>query len=230
MLDKTEHKSILLQILKDVFSDTAISPFLGFKGGTAAYLFYGLDRFSVDIDIDLLNKAKEDIVFLRVGDIVKKYGQIKDSRKKRNNLFFLVSYKEQSQNVKIEINLRSFESRYEIKSYLGISMLVMVREDMFAHKLVTMYERLGKTGRDIYDVHFFLKNNWPLNKKIIENRTSMTFKEFLEKIIAKLEKIKNKELISGLGELLDEKQKDYVREDLKKDIIFLLKMKLENEI
>jgi len=37
-----KHKNILLQILKDIYSDTSISPHLGFKGGTAAHLFYGL--------------------------------------------------------------------------------------------------------------------------------------------------------------------------------------------
>lgn len=36
----------------------------------------------------------------------------------------------------------------------------MVREDMAAHKMVAMLERIGKTNRDIFDVWFFLKNNW----------------------------------------------------------------------
>jgi hypothetical protein len=43
-LDYSKHKSILLQILKDIYSNTSIAPYLGFKGGTAALLFYGLDR------------------------------------------------------------------------------------------------------------------------------------------------------------------------------------------
>lgn len=62
-LNVPEHKNILLQILKDIYSDTTISPFLGFKGGTAAYMFYDLDRFSVDLDFDLLDETKKEIVF-----------------------------------------------------------------------------------------------------------------------------------------------------------------------
>ena len=108
-------------------------------------------------------------------------------------------------------------------------MLVMVREDMFAHKLTAMYERMGKTNRDIYDVHFFLKNNWPVNKKIIKDRTGMEFDEFLKKNIAKLEQIGDKNILSGMGELLDEKQKDDVKKNLKIDIVFLLKLKAEDE-
>lgn len=43
-LDYSKHKAILLQILKDIYSDTSIAPHLGFKGGTAALLFYDLNR------------------------------------------------------------------------------------------------------------------------------------------------------------------------------------------
>jgi len=100
---------------------------------------------------------------------------------------------------------------------------------MFAHKLTAMYERIGKTNRDIYDVHFFLKNNLPVNKKIIKDRTGMEFDEFLKKSIAKLEQIGDKNILSGMGELLDEKQKDNVKKNLKNDTIFLLKLKLQLE-
>ncbi len=43
-LDYSKHKNILLQILKDIYSDTSIAPYLGFKGGTAAMMFYDLPR------------------------------------------------------------------------------------------------------------------------------------------------------------------------------------------
>jgi len=229
MLNVSEHKNIMLRILKEIYSDTKISPLLGFKGGTAAYLFYNLSRFSVDLDFDLLDEEKEEVVFSRIEEIVKKYGKIKEARKKRFNLFFLLSYKEDSQNVKIEVNRRAFGSQYELKSYLGISMLVMKVEDMFAHKLAAMYERAEKANRDIYDVWFFLKNNWPINKKIVEERLGMSFIQALAACIARLEKMESRNILHGMGELLDGKSKDWVRENLKKDILFLLKIKLEEE-
>jgi len=229
MLNVLEHKNILLQILKDIYSDTSISPFLGFKGGTATYMFHNLPRFSVDLDFDLLDETKEEIVFLKIERIAKNYGKIKEARKKRFNLFLLLSYKEESQNIKIEVNRRVFGSQYELKTYLGVSMLVMKKEDMFAHKLMAMYERIGKTSRDIYDVWFFLKNNWPINKKIVEERSGMTFKEVLAKCIAALEKVENRNILLGMGELLDEKTKSWARENLKKDVLFLLRLKLEEE-
>ena len=65
-LDYAKHKNLLLQILKDIFTDTSISPYLGFKGGTAALMFYNLDRSSVDIDFDLLDESREQEVFKKV--------------------------------------------------------------------------------------------------------------------------------------------------------------------
>ena len=44
MLDRNIHKTILLQILKDIYTDTSLGPMLGFKGGTAVNFFYDLGR------------------------------------------------------------------------------------------------------------------------------------------------------------------------------------------
>lgn len=228
-LNASKHKSILLQILKDIYSDTSISPFLGFKGGSAAYMFYDLSRFSVDLDFDLLDETKEEHIFSRVEQIVKNYGKIKEARKKRFNLFFLLSYEEKAQNIKVEINRRAFGSQYELKTYLGISMLVMKKQDMFANKLMAMYERIGRSNRDIYDVWFFLKNNWPINKELVEKRSGMTLKKLLQKCVSALENFEDRKILEGMGEVLDEKQKVWTKKNLKTDVLFLLKLALENE-
>jgi len=231
-LNTITHKNILIKILKDIYTDSTIGPLLGFKGGTAVYLFYNLNRFSVDLDFDLLDAEKEDYVFEQIKKILENYGTIKEAEKKRFNLFYVLAYDEKvpgAQNIKVEINRREFGSKYEVKSYLGISMKIMVQEDMFAHKLCAMYERIGKTNRDIFDVWYFLQNEWPVNKKIIEERTKMNFNGFLQKCIDSLEKMTDQNILSGMGELLDAKQKDWVKAKLRTETIFLLKLKLQNE-
>lgn len=230
-IDISVHKNILVSILKDIFTDPSIAPYLGFKGGTAALLFYNLSRFSVDLDFDLLDAHQEDVIFDAVAVILKKYGTVK-AQKKRFSLFFLLSYQDKlegAQNIKVEINKRVFGSRYEVKHYLGIAMQVMIQEDIVANKLVAMYERIGKTNRDIYDVWFFLSKHWPINKKIVEQRTGMTYALFLQACIDTLEKMSNKGILSGIGELLDEKQKAWVKLKLKDETVFLLKLRLSHE-
>lgn len=226
--DYSKHKTILLQILKDIYTDTSIAPYLGFKGGTAAMMFYDLPRYSVDLDFDLLNESKETEVFEKINQIVAQYGKITDSHKKRFNLTNIISYDAKSQNIKVEVNLRQFGSRYEMRTLLGISMLVMIQEDMFAHKLMAMYERVGKTSRDIFDVNFFAKHSWPINQKIVEARSKMSYSKILIQCIKLLEKMDNKHILDGLGELLSDSQKDSMRAKLKSDTIFQLNVMLSN--
>ena len=230
-LDITRHKNILIKILKDIYTNPSLGPILGFKGGTAAYLFYNLPRFSVDLDFDLLLPEKEDFVFTQVKRILETYGTIQKADKKKFTLFYLLSYvgKERgAQNIKVEINQRQFGSHYEIRTYLGISMKVMIQEDMAAHKLVAMYERIGKTSRDIFDVWYFLKNDWAINREIVEARTKMPFKDFLQRCVNLISEIDNRHILAGMGELLDEKTKLWTKQNLKKDLLFLLRLKLNN--
>jgi predicted nucleotidyltransferase component of viral defense system len=225
-----KHKSILIKILKDIYSHPTIGPILGFKGGTAAYLFYDLDRFSVDLDFDLLDATKEELVFEEIKGILTKYGRIKTADKKRFNLIYILAYAEKepgAQNVKVEVNRRDFGSKYGIKPYLGISMKVMIPEDMAANKLVAFYERIGKTNRDIYDTWFFFANNWPINQELVERRTKMPFRDFLETCCGLLEKVDNKNILSGMGEVLTEKQKAWVKSKLKEELLFQLRLYLE---
>lgn len=231
-LDTAKHKNILVKILKDIYTDPTISTLLGFKGGTAAAFFYSLERFSVDLDFDLLDAEKENYVFERVQTILEAYGTVREARKKRFNLFYVLSYDEKdinAQNVKVEINRRDFGSHYDVKSFLGISMQVMIKEDMVAHKLCAMFERIGRTNRDIFDVQFFLSHDWPVNKKIVENRMGMSYAEFLKKVIDALEKFNDSAILSGMGELLTEKQKAWVKAKLKSEALFSLRLALDNE-
>ena len=229
MLDRNVHKTILLQILKDIYTDTSLGPILGFKGGTAANFFYDLGRFSVDLDFDLLKYDKEILVFEKIETILQDYRTIKEMYRKRNTLLFIISYDEKSQNIKVEINCRTFGSRYELKNYLGISMLVMTKEDMFAHKLVAALERKKTANRDVYDIWHFLKNLWPINKEIVEKRTETNFKDYLNKCIEFIESLSDRNILSGMGELLDEKQKAWAKKNLRKDTVFLLKVRREQE-
>jgi len=210
-LQTGRHKTILVSILKDIYTDNSIGPILGFKGGTAAFLFYDLGRFSVDLDFDLLDQTKEEFVAERLERILAQYGTIKLQRRKLHTIFFELSYAAETHNVKIEVNRREFGSAYKVLNYFGIGMKVMTKADMFAHKLVAMHERLGKTNRDIYDVWSFLQQQWPVNRDIVEQRTKMSFSEFLAICIAKLDKLPDRNILAGMGELLDAEQKAWAK-------------------
>lgn len=231
-LDIAVHKNLCVKILKDIFGDPVVGPYVGFKGGTAALLFYGLTRFSVDLDFDLLSAEHAQTMFERIAIILNHYGTLKDIKDKGFTLLFQLSYDEKAalaENLKIEINKRPFKSRYVVKEYLGIAMKVMVKEDMVAHKMIAMLNRIGKANRDIYDVWFFLSNNWVVNKKLIEEITGESYREFLEKCIVALSNMNNNRILDGLGLLLTPQQKAWVKTHLLQETIFLLKLARSNE-
>lgn len=218
------------QVLKDIYTDVTISPLLGFKGGTCAYFFYNLPRFSVDLDFDLLivNDENQKMVFEKIVAILGKYGEVKDHYIKRFTVFTLLSYGDDDHNIKVEINIRklveNIQDHYEIKEYLGISMFVAKKDYLFASKLSALTLRNETAMRDIYDIHYFAKSNWDINAEVIKERTGKITKEYLADCIAFIEKVKDNQMLQGLGELVDsEKEKAWIRNHLKADSIFMLK-------
>ncbi len=229
MLDKEKHQLIMGQILKDIYSDIEIAPFLGFKGGTCAYFFYGLTRFSVDLDFDLLaeEKGAQKTIFKKIKKILRKYGSIKDSYIKRNTIFALLSYGDAEHNIKIEISTRSIapgiRDFFELKEHLGISMPAAKKEYLFAGKLAALVSRKITAARDIYDVHYFAKNNWDIDRQTLEAITGKNLRDCLDQCVSTIEKMPNNRILQGIGELLDEKEKKWVKKYLKSETIFLLK-------
>lgn len=101
---------------------------------------------------------------------------------------------------------------------------------MFAHnKLVARIKHRKIANRDIFDIYFFLKSNWEINREIVEQRTKENFVSYLKRCIDLLEVKSERGILFGIGELIDEKQKFWVKSKLKEETIFLLKLMLENE-
>ncbi len=226
MFDSEKHKLVMIRILKDFYSDSDIGKFLGFKGGTMAYLFYDLPRTSVDLDFDLLDKNKEDTIFEKIQTILNKYGKIIESIIKKNTIFFLVDYGYEERKLKIEITRNKTDTDYEVKNYLGISMLTMNKSAMVACKLLALANRVKMANRDIFDVWFFLKNNWEIDNEVIKKKGKTTTKEIINKAIRRIEKVKDNEILFGLGDLLTKSSKDWVKNNLKKETVLELKMRL----
>jgi len=224
MIDINRHKFFLVQILKDIYSDIELANWLGFKGGTALMFFYDLPRFSIDLDFNLINTEKVDAVYDKVRTIILKYGTITDEAKKFYGPIIVLDYGIGERKLKVEISVRSFDNQYEIKNLLGINMKVLVQSDMFAHKLCALLDRNTLANRDIFDCWFFMQKQTPINKTIVESRMGMYYSEYLQKCIDTLDAMSDKGLLQGLGELMDNDLKNFVRSKLRTETIGLLKL------
>ncbi|OGY84612.1 MAG: hypothetical protein A3F54_00345 [Candidatus Kerfeldbacteria bacterium RIFCSPHIGHO2_12_FULL_48_17] len=229
MLNKEKHQLVMGRILRDIYAQPTIASLLGFKGGTCAYFFYNLPRFSIDLDFDLLTSdaAAQKSVFNTVRKILEQHGEIKDSHIKRNTIFFLLSYGDTDHNVKFEVSTRmdipTINDHFELKEYLSISLLVAKKSYLFAGKLAALTLRSETAMRDIYDVWYFAQNNWDIDVEVLKIRIGKSVKKHLADCITVIEKVKDNQILRGLGELLNEKEKIWVKRHLRKEVIFLLK-------
>jgi predicted nucleotidyltransferase component of viral defense system len=213
----------LVQILTDVYSDRELAVSLGFKGGTAAMLFYGLPRFSVDLYFNLLDKNSAETVYQKVKKIVLKYGKIHDEAQKFFGDLLSLNYERGERNLKIDISHRVENDEYVIKNLLGINIKAMEISDMFSHKLVALLGRKEFAERDIFDCWYFMKEKTSINQQIVESLTQKTLSEYLQGCINKMENLPKRSLLYGLGELVADDMKSFVRNKLQQETVFLLK-------
>lgn len=224
MFHLQKHKLVMVEILKSIYSDKLLAPNLGFKGGTAMYLFYALPRFSVDLDFDVLNPQKENAIFERLGTVLKNHARIEESRIKRFNLFFLLNYGAGERKIKVEVNRRQFKREYELKNFLGVPAQVMAVPSLAAHKLLAILGRKQMVARDLFDAWFMLRNNWQIDEEIVKENSGKKLKSYLTEIAKAVAKFPEENLLAGLGELLlSEKQKFWVKTKLKSELLFEIK-------
>lgn len=221
-MDTNKHKFFMLQILKDLFSDAELADYLAFKGGTALMFFYDLPRFSVDLDFNLLDTDKEKVVHDKVRKILLKYGDLHDEALKFYGSVFVLDYGQDDRKLKVEISNRQYDNHYEVKNLLGIDMKVLVKPDMFAHKLCALLDRNEITGRDVFDSWFFLHTQTPINANIVEERMKMPLQEYIQCCIDTLEQVSDKTIMNGLGELTDGEIKKFAKTKLRKETVSLL--------
>lgn len=212
-MDKNKHKFYMAQILSLIFKDKDLCNVLAFKGGTSLMFFHNLNRFSTDLDFNLLDPDKLNLAYDKVRAILTRFGTIDDEAKKLYGPVLVLNYGKGERMLKVEICVRQYPNHYEMRSLAGTDIRVMVMSDMFAHKLCAMGERLSP--RDIYDVWFFLQNHTEINEEIVRIRTAKSVSEYTAWCAEHVKEASPKLLMQGLGEVLnDAKSKTFVKNKL----------------
>lgn len=203
----------MVQVLLAIFRHPQLSQLLAFKGGTSLMLFYGLTRFSTDLDFNLLDASKSEYVYNELHKLLLKFGTIDDEANKFYGPILVLNYGSGERMLKVEVSNREYPNHYEIRSLLGTDIRVMMLPDMFAHKLCALGERI--TPRDIYDVWFFLQNHTEINAEIVQLRTNKSVSEYASQCAKQIRSYSPRVLMQGLGEvLLDNASKNFVRKQL----------------
>ena len=186
------HKSFLNRLLIEIIDRPTLAHHLAFKGGTCASMLGYLDRFSVDLDFDVL-KNPDSAVLRNDCRQVFEYLGLSVINELPNGLFFHLRYPSspgKRSTMKISAsNINAKSNQYQVQYLAEIDRLFTCQtiESMFANKLVAVMDRYQNhrtiAGRDIYDIHHFSLQGYAYNAQVIEERTGLTAKVYIQRLL-----------------------------------------------
>ncbi|MBE0411330.1 MAG: nucleotidyl transferase AbiEii/AbiGii toxin family protein [Anaerolineales bacterium] len=216
----------------EIIDQPALSRYLALKGGTCAAMLGYLDRFSVDLDFDVLKNADEVELRRELHQVFDYLGfSIKGEFDKA--LIFQLRYpNEPGKRNTMKVSASSLKiksNQYQVQYLAEIDRLMNCQtvETMFANKLVAVTDRyhLHRTvaGRDIYDIHHFIVHGYSYHAPIILERTGLEPKEYLKRLSDFIKKHVTQTIINeDLNALLPEKKFQQIRKVLIPETLSLI--------
>lgn len=231
------HKMQLLRLLMAIIDQEKISTQICFKGGSCAALLGFLDRFSIDLDFDLLKGVNREAIRSRLHQVFVNLGlEIKDESQTTLQFFLRYSAKPGQRNtLKLEILDEIFDSDVYRPQYLteidryGLCQTI---ETMFAHKLVALIDRYEKNksiaARDLYDIHHFFSQGYSYEQAIIRERRGVTVNTYLKELIDFVQgKITQTIIDQDLNTILPRDKFVKIRQQLKAESLMFLQDELK---
>ena len=200
---------------------------IAFKGGTALKLFYGLPRYSEDVDYDMLPGVSGEALLDILNRLFKKQKwEITDQALIYYTLLFELRFAGIDRNfrLKIEISTRKKHLDTGIQSLRGVPVLTLEPSFLMTEKLITFLER--DAGRDIFDAWFILNGAYPLNEPMIQESFGNE-RSFYLSILKKVGKTDAKKISRDTGKLIGTDQRNWIKTTFLTDLKMLIRRKIE---
>jgi len=235
------HKSQLHRLLMEIVDQPLMAQSLALKGGTCAAMLGYLDRFSVDLDFDILKDADEAALRKSFHQVFEYLGyQVTLEFEKA--LFFQLRYPSspgKRNTLKVSAsNIRITANQYKVQYFAEIDRLINSQtiETMFANKLVAVTDRYVQhktiAGRDFYDIHHFFIQGYAYHGAVIQERTGLAPAEYFGKLIDFIKEHVTQTIINeDLNSLMPNQQFQKLRKILIPETLSLLareQSRLEN--
>ena len=210
-LSVVKKRGILREYLQIIILNSIYKHKLGrhffFMGGTAMRFFYGMPRFSEDLDFNtngLKYSQFEDVVKAVARNVSAEGLSVKHFQCRRGKLFtaefvFDDVIKEYDISdswglrlmIKVEINKPRWELITEsmVLSMYGYNFtaILMSKGNLLSEKICALFNR--RMGRDIYDTLFMLKRKFPFNEKVFKaNNIALPIRKTLLEYLKRIDK------------------------------------------
>lgn len=227
------HKAWLYRLMTAIADDALLPRCLRFKGGTYLAMQSLLDRFSVDLDFDLVGDREQlPAVSQAFEKIFKRLGlAIKDKSSAVPQYFLRYPSKPGERNtIKIDALLPApTANQYEAVRLVDIDRVFWCQTlgTIVANKLVAPLDRFEKTkavaGRDMYDLHYFFLHGYSYEAAVIRERTGLEVVDYLEKLIDWIGQYVNQTVINqDINTLLGPEKFRQIRGVLKEEVMRML--------
>lgn len=203
----------MLQIILAIYQQPW-SKYLAFKWGTMCYFLYNLDRFSTDLDFDILDSSQKETIVDATKKIISSFGTLKNETKWKLLHRLIYRYGVSDHNIKIEFSTQiAHHNKYKQISLLGRNILCMAKETAFANKLCALANRVA--NRDLYDVYRMETQKRDFDTDIIKENTWKSMKIFFSDLGKHIKKnFHTNTILWQLGVVLSDKQKIEVKKNL----------------
>jgi predicted nucleotidyltransferase component of viral defense system len=231
------HKSYMNRLLIEIIDRPVLAHNLAFKGGSCASMLGYLDRFSVDLDFDILKDADEKVLRKEFQQVFDQLG-FQPTLELDKALFFQLRYPNEAgkrNTLKVSgSNIVIKANQYKVQYFPEIDRLMKCQtiETMFANKLVAVTDRFEMqrtiAGRDIYDIHRFFMQGYKYQAPVINERTGQDPQSYLEKLISFIqERVTQTVINEDLNTLLPPAMFQQIRKVLLPETISFLRNELK---
>ena len=181
-----------------------------FQGGTSLRIFYGLNRFSIDLDFWITQNPNTTKLFEVIKQCLTQNYILTDAANKFNTLLFEIKTNRYPRRLKIEVRKESKQIQteptiaYSKYSNLQVLLPAVSLPGMMQAKIDAFLNR--KEIRDVFDIEFMLKKGIPLPGS----------QKQLKQMLQEINGLSKKDYTVKLGSLLDsELRKYYTTENFK---------------
>jgi len=156
--------------------------------------------------------------------VLSAYGRVVDEADKKYTLLYEFDYGKGATKIKIEFNKRVWKNnRYKNEWFMGVPILLADEMTVATNKLVALSDRKSAVVRDLFDAWYFLSHGFKLNEQLLIERTGKGVGEYCAFLVRFIKKtFSRRNVLQGLGEALDDKQKVWAREHLIDETVSLL--------
>jgi predicted nucleotidyltransferase component of viral defense system len=238
------HEEREVRLLAGIAADPVLALHLAFKGGTALRLIYLCDRYSDDLDFDLVRRdatPRQVLKRLRAAAVGQRW-EVTDAWVKRRTVLLEVRAPGWRRRLKVEVSLLAQRGRVPtaVRNVVtpvfptSVTVLTYPLPVLLSGKMLAVLERRYRTPRDLYDLFWLLSRGVEEDAAYLHRAATAAATKALTRsrpalyraLLARVDGYADDQIRTELGALLPRAQRRWAGVELKERTRELFQLRL----